>query len=109
MKDNPDRPLDQQNPPQRIRAIQAAFGDRPAASLKAYEISDWLKSLKPIAGNTQPIQIHFSAIYRYAKERDKRKKSIRFAISTITVTLPDPRYLTPDEDAPAERRPKEMG
>ena len=30
---NPERPKDQRNPPQRVATIKAAFGDRPAASL----------------------------------------------------------------------------
>lgn len=97
-EDNPDRPLDQQNPPQRIRAIQAAFGDRPASSLKAYEISDWLKSLKRSAGTLNRYRSTFSAIYRYAKERDKVRVNPVRDFSQFTVTLPKPRFLTVDEE-----------
>ena len=97
-EDNPDRPLDQQNPPQRIRAIQAAFGDRPAASLKAYEISDWLKSLKRSPATLNRYRSTLSAMYRYAKERDKVKVNPVRDFSQFTVTLPKPRYLTLDEE-----------
>jgi integrase len=97
-ENNPDRPLDQQNPPQRIRAIQAAFGDRPAASIKPYEISDWLRSLKRAPGTLNRYKSTFSALYRYAKERDKVKVNPVRDFSQFTVTLPEPRYLRPEEE-----------
>ncbi len=37
---NPERPKDQVNPPQRLVAIKEAFGDRSAVSLESYEIKD---------------------------------------------------------------------
>ena len=70
-ENNPDRPLNQQNPPQRIRAIQAAFGDRPEASIKPYEVTDWLKSLKLAPATLNRYKSTFSAMYRYARERAK--------------------------------------
>jgi integrase len=95
---NPNRPADQHNPPQRIHAIQAAFGDRPAASIKAYEINDWLRSLKRSPATLNRYRSTFSAMYRYAKERDKVKVNPVRDFSQFTVTLPKPRYLTLDEE-----------
>src|SRR5580698_5532232 len=93
-ENNPNRPSDQQNPPQRIHAIQAAFGDRPAASIKAYEISDWLRSLKRSPATLNRYRSTFSAMYRYAKERDKVKVNPVRDFSQFTVTLPKPRYTS---------------
>jgi hypothetical protein len=42
---NPERPKDQINPPQRVGAIKEAFGDRSAVHLEPHEIKDWLISL----------------------------------------------------------------
>jgi hypothetical protein len=95
---NPNGPADQQNPPQRIHAIQAAFGDQPAASIKAYEISDWLRSLKRSPATLNRYRSTFSAMYRYAKERDKVKVNPVRDFSQFAVTLPKPRYLTLDEE-----------
>jgi integrase len=97
-ENNPNRPLDQENPPQRIRAIQDAFGDRPASSIKAYEISDWLKSLKRSLATLNRYRSTFSAVYRYAKERDRVKVNPVRDFSQFTVTLPKPRYLTLEEE-----------
>lgn len=97
-ENNPNRPLDQQNPPQRIRAIQAAFGDRSASSIKAYEISDWLKSLKRSPATLNRYRSTFSAMYRYAKERDRVKVNPVRDFSQFTVTLPKPRFLTLEEE-----------
>src|SRR5277367_5048423 len=97
-ENNPNRPADQQNPPQRIHAIQAAFGDRSAASIKAYEVSDWLRSLKRSPATLNRYRSTFSAMYRYAKERDKVKVNPVRDFSQFTVTLPKPRYLTLDEE-----------
>jgi hypothetical protein len=36
---------DQRNPPYRIGLIRAKFGDRPAASIRPYEIADWLDGM----------------------------------------------------------------
>lgn len=48
---NPERPKDQRNPPQRVATVKAALGDRQADSLKPLEIRDWLISLG-LAGAT---------------------------------------------------------
>ena len=42
---NPDRPTDQMSPPQRLRAIKEAFGDRVATSVQPAEIRKWLIGL----------------------------------------------------------------
>src|SRR5271163_4285277 len=44
-ENNPDRPEDQENPPQRVDRIKEAFGHRLAALIKPYEGIDCLKSL----------------------------------------------------------------
>ena len=36
---------DQRNPPYRIGLIRAKFGDRPAVSIRPFEIADWLDGL----------------------------------------------------------------
>ena len=97
-ENNPDRPLNQQNPPQRIRAIQAAFGDRPEASIKPYEVTDWLKSLKLAPATLNRYKSTFSAMYRYARERAKLTVNPVRDVPQFSVTLPDPRYLRPEEE-----------
>src|ERR1700734_4046418 len=42
---NPERPKDQVNPPQRLGVIKGAFGARSAVSIQPHEIKDWLISL----------------------------------------------------------------
>ncbi len=55
---NPERPKDQVNPPQRLRAIKEAFGDRSAVSLEPHEIKDWLISLGRAAATLNRLQVH---------------------------------------------------
>lgn len=97
-ENNPDRPEDQVNPPQRIRGIQAAFGDRRAGSIKPFEITDWLKSLKLSPATLNRYKSTFSAMYRYAKERAKLTVNPVRDVPQFSVTLPDPRYLKPEEE-----------
>ena len=66
---NPERPKDQVNPPQRVGAIKEAFGERSAASLQAHEIKDWLISLGLAAATLNRYKSTLSAVYTYAKER----------------------------------------
>ena len=65
---NPRRPSDQVNPPERLRAIGEASGDRSALSVMPYEVEDWLKSLKKKPGTLNRYRSTFSSVYRYAKE-----------------------------------------
>ena len=68
-ENNPDRPKDQENPPQKLKVIKKAFGDRPAAIIKPYEVTDRLKRLQLAPGTLNRYKSTFSAIHRYAKER----------------------------------------
>jgi hypothetical protein len=62
---------DQRNPPYRIGLIKAEFGNRAAASVRPYEISDWLDSLGKAPATVNRYKVTFSSIYRYGKQRDK--------------------------------------
>ena len=50
--------------------IQKAFGDRPAASIRPYEICDWLTALRRKPATLNRYKSTFSAIYTYAKDRE---------------------------------------
>ena len=67
---NPERLRDQGGPPSRIKAIRKAFGDRPAAPLKPYEIKDWLIAIQREPGSLNRYKSTLSVIFRYAKERE---------------------------------------
>jgi integrase len=102
---DPDRYRDQYNPPQRIARIKEAFGDRPAASIRPFEISNWLSTLKTPKGarvsdgTWNRYRTVFSAIYSWGKEQEKvtvnpvrefkRRKESDGVI----------RYLDPEEEA----------
>jgi len=97
-ENNPNRPDDQENPPQRLDVIKEAFGDRPAAIIKPYEVTDWLKRLQLAPGTLNRYKSTFSAVYRYAKERGKLTVNPVRDFSQFTVTLPPPRFLKIDEE-----------
>jgi integrase len=81
----PDLFKDQRNPAQRVELIRDAFGTRPAAGIRAWEIDDWLSSLKKRSTRgggvvtTKPLKpaslnrlkAHLSAIYQHGRLRDK--------------------------------------
>lgn len=62
---------DQRNPPYRIGLVRKKFGDRPAASIRPFEIADWLDSLDKAPATINRYKVTFSSIYRYGKQRDK--------------------------------------
>ena len=62
IQDRPREYKDQLNPPYRIGVIKKAFGDRPAASIKVSEISDWFRSLPVTAATQNRYRAVFSAI-----------------------------------------------
>jgi integrase len=95
---NPRRPLDQVNPPQRLRAIREAFGDRSALSVMPYEVEDWLKGLKRKPGTLNRYRSTFSSVYRYAKERAKATVNPVRDTPQFRVYLPNPRWLQSDEE-----------
>src|ERR1035441_2486092 len=69
IRSNPVRYKDQLNPPYRIGVIKEAFGDRPAASIEAYEIEDWLGGVpgKPATQNRYRAQI--SSVFTFGMRR----------------------------------------
>ena len=95
---NPHPPSDQVNPPQRIRAVKEAFGDRSAASVMPYEVSDWLKHLGKAPGTLNRYRSTFSSVYRYARERALVTVNPVRETSQLRVRLPNPRWLQPDEE-----------
>ena len=97
-KHNPDRPQDQENPPQRLNVIKNAFGDRPAAVIKPYEITDWLKRLQLAPATLNRYKSTFSAIYRYAKERGQLTVNPVRDVPQFGVILPPPRFLTVEQE-----------
>ncbi len=62
---------DQRNPPYRIGMIKRTFGDRPAASIRPFEIADWLDGLGRAPATVNRYKVTLSSIYRYGKQRDK--------------------------------------
>ena len=97
-ENKPDRPEDQENPPQRLSVITEAFGDRPAAVIKPYEITDWLKRLQLAPATLNRYKSTFSAIYRFAKERGKLTVNPVRDVPQFAVTLPAPRFLTAEQE-----------
>lgn len=77
IKNDPLNYGDQYNPPIRLDKIKKTFGKRIAESLKPFEISDWLVSLKTPAGKPAAIGTRnryrgtFSGMYTWAKQREK--------------------------------------
>jgi integrase len=71
IKAKPKKYKDQRNPPQRVARICEKFGHRPAASIKPYEISEWLSGLGLAPATMNRYKAVFSAIYRWGKEQDE--------------------------------------
>ena len=95
---NPERPKDQRNPPQRVATIKAAFGDRPAASLKPYEIKDWLISLGLSAATLNRYKSTLSAIFTYAKEREQVVTNPVRDVPHFKVADKLPRWMSEEEE-----------
>jgi integrase len=95
---NPERPKDQVNPPQRIAAIKKKFGDRSAASIKPHEIKDWLISLGLAAGTLNRYKSTLSAVYTYAKERELAESNPCEDVPHFTVVLGNPRWMSESEE-----------
>ncbi|MEO6982583.1 MAG: site-specific integrase [Edaphobacter sp.] len=76
IQSDPERYRDQANPPTRIGRIKDALGTRPAVSIRPFEISDWIDSLKSpsgarlSAGTRNRYKSVFSSIYTYGKRRE---------------------------------------
>jgi integrase len=98
IKKNPLEYKDQRNPPQRIAAIKKQFGHRQAASIKPYEISDWLSSLDLAPATRNRYKAVVSAIFKYGKERDKVQINPARDVKQSRVSNGVIRFLTPAEE-----------
>jgi integrase len=98
IKDNPREYKDQRNPPQRIGRIKAAFGNRPAVSIKAFEVRQWLDSLDVLPATRNRYKAVFSAIFTHGKERDKVQSNPARDVKQARVNNGVIRYLTPEEE-----------
>ena len=113
IQSRPDLYKDQKNPPQRLELIRAAFGSRPAASLRPWEIEDWLskierrstrgngqagskKPLKP--GSLNRLKAHLSAIYQHGKLRDKVQYNPARDVKQRRMKNGVIRWLKPEEE-----------
>jgi integrase len=108
----PDLFKDQRNPPQRLDLIRAAFGHRPAASVRPWEIEDWLNSVKrrstrgdgrvtraPLKpGSLNRLKAHLSAIYQYGKLRDKVQVNPARDVKQRRMKNGVIRWLKPEEE-----------
>ncbi len=89
---------DQRNPPYRIGMIKKVFGDRPATSIRPYEIADWLDSLGRAPATVNRYKVTLSSIYRYGKQRDKVQVNPAREVAQQKVNNGIIRYLKPDEE-----------
>jgi integrase len=94
----PEAYKDQVNPPQRIRAVREKFGDREAASIRPFEITDWLDSLKRKPATLNRLKSTISAIYRLGRHRDKVQVNPARDVKQRNVGGGIIRYLTTDEE-----------
>jgi integrase len=95
---NPERPKDQVNPPQRLGAIKEAFGDRSAVSVQPHEVKDWLISLGLAAAMLNRYKSTLSAVYTHAKERKLVESNPCRDVSHFAVTLGHPRWMSDAEE-----------
>jgi integrase len=98
IQDRPNEYKDQLNPPYRIGVIEVAFGDRPAASIKVSEISDWFRSLPVAAATQNRYRAMFSAVYNYGVQRDLIQNNPVRATEPVPVDNGVIRYLLPSEE-----------
>ena len=95
---NPERPKDQVNPPQRVGAIKEAFGDRSAVSLESHEMKDWLISLGLVAATLNRYKSTLSSVYTYARERKLVESNPCRDVSHFAVTLGYSRWMSDAEE-----------
>ncbi len=88
----------QRNPPYRIGKIKKVFGDRPASSIRPYEIADWLDSLGRAPATVNRYKVTLSSIYRYGKQRDKVQVNPAREVAQLKLNNGIIRYLKPDEE-----------
>ena len=105
---DPVKYKDQKNPPARIAAIRKAFGERPAATVRASDVKAWLNSLavkpnkrtgrvnKPATLNRMKAML--SAVYQEGKENDKVLVNPARDLKQRAVGKGVVRFLSPDEE-----------
>lgn len=89
---------DQRNPPYRVGMIKKVFGDRPATSIRPYEIADWLDSLGRAPATVNRYKVTLSSIYRYGKQRDKVQVNPAREVAQQKLNNGIVLYLKPDEE-----------
>ena len=89
---------DQRNPPYRIGTIKKVFGNRPASSIRPYEIADWLDSLGRAPATVNRYKVTLSSIYRYGKQRDKVQVNPAREVAQQRLSNGIIRYLKPEEE-----------
>jgi integrase len=99
IKDRPREYKDQLNPPHRIGVIKAAFGSRPANSIRVSEISDWFRALPVEPATQNRYRAQFSAVYNYGVQRDLIENNPVRATEPVPVDNGVIRYLLPSEEA----------
>ena len=95
---NTERPRDLVNPPQRIRATKAHFGERAAEAVIGSQIRAWLTTVSGNASTRNRYKSTFSSIYRLAKEEGKVAVNPVRDTPQFAVTLADPVWLKPQEE-----------
>ncbi len=95
---NTERPRDLINPPQRIRAIRAQFGERAAEALIGSQIRAWLTTVSTNASTRNRYKSTFSSIYRLAKEEGKVGINPVRDTPQFAVLLSDPVWLKPQDE-----------
>jgi integrase len=94
----PDAYRDQLNPPRRIEAIRSKFGSREATSIRPFEISDWLDSMKRKPATLNKMKSTISTLYQHGKHRDKVKVNPARDVKQRNVGGGVIRFLTPEEE-----------
>jgi integrase len=89
---------DKLNPPIRIAAIRAAFGERQAESIRPSEITSWLESLDVQAGTEARYKSTLSLCYREGMKNQKVLSNPSRLVSNRKVAGGVLRYLLPAEE-----------
>jgi hypothetical protein len=98
IQSNPNIYKDQRNLPYRIGLIREKFGARLAASIRPYEIADWLDSLDGAPATINRYKVTFSSLFRYGKQRDKVSVNPAREVSQQKLSSGVVRFLKPEEE-----------
>lgn len=96
---NPREYKDQTNPPLRLAMMKRQFGHRAAVSIKPHEISDFLDSLGIAPATWNRYNTVISAVYVYAKQREKLDVNPARIVKRKRVSNGVIRFMTDDEEA----------